>query len=100
VFSSITTVYAFLWDVVFDWGLLRFDSRNAWLRDEISYPALYYYCAVVINAFLRISWILLLAPGYWDALIPWPIAVYVLAVFEVVRFVELIQESHLGSSAN
>lgn len=33
--SSAATVYQLYWDFVKDWGLLQFNSRNPWLRDEL-----------------------------------------------------------------
>jgi len=36
--SGIATVVNTYWDIVMDWGLLRRDSRNPWLRDKLSVP--------------------------------------------------------------
>ncbi|CAI9096328.1 OLC1v1032437C4 [Oldenlandia corymbosa var. corymbosa] len=33
--SSAATVYQLYWDFVKDWGLLQFNSKNPWLRDEL-----------------------------------------------------------------
>jgi len=36
--SGIATVVNTYWDIVIDWGLLRRNSRNPWLRDKLSVP--------------------------------------------------------------
>ncbi|CAF3364269.1 unnamed protein product, partial [Rotaria socialis] len=50
----------FAWDLKMDWGF--FDQRageNWFLRDELVYPQrLYYYLIIIINFFLRYSWII------------------------------------------
>lgn len=33
--SGVTTVYNTYWDIVIDWGLLRKNSNNPWLRDKL-----------------------------------------------------------------
>lgn len=35
VSSVIATVFGTYWDLVVDWGLLRRNSRNPWLRDKL-----------------------------------------------------------------
>lgn len=35
VVSSAATVYQLYWDFVKDWGLLQFNSKNPWLRNEL-----------------------------------------------------------------
>ena len=35
VSSGVATVAATYWDIVFDWGLLRRNSKNPWLRDKL-----------------------------------------------------------------
>ncbi|CAG8587103.1 417_t:CDS:2, partial [Dentiscutata heterogama] len=58
IFSS---TYTFIWDVKMDWSLLQIHSSNYLLRDELGYknPDLY-RVAIVINLFLRFSWVLIL----------------------------------------
>ncbi|KEH37711.1 phosphate transporter PHO1 homolog 9 isoform X2 [Medicago truncatula] len=36
--SGIATVVNTYWDIVIDWGLLRRNSKNPWLRDKLSVP--------------------------------------------------------------
>lgn len=38
LFSIVATVYQVYWDLVVDWGLLRKDSSNKWLRDQLIMP--------------------------------------------------------------
>lgn len=33
--SGVTTIYNTYWDIVIDWGLLRRNSNNPWLRDKL-----------------------------------------------------------------
>ncbi|KAH6761876.1 hypothetical protein C2S52_019309 [Perilla frutescens var. hirtella] len=55
--SGITTIYSTYWDIVVDWGLLRKNSKNRWLRDKllISNKAVY-AVAIVVNILLRLVW--------------------------------------------
>ena len=42
-----------------DWGLLRSTSKGKFgLRENIVFPAYYYYFAIVTNLILRFVWIL------------------------------------------
>lgn len=40
-----------------DWGLFRRNSKFFMLRDNILYPAKYYYIAIPINILLRLTWL-------------------------------------------
>ncbi|GFP90381.1 phosphate transporter pho1 homolog 5 [Phtheirospermum japonicum] len=46
--SGITTIYNTYWDIVRDWGLLRKNAKNKWLRDNllISSKAVYFLAIV------------------------------------------------------
>ncbi|KAK6152596.1 hypothetical protein DH2020_012235 [Rehmannia glutinosa] len=48
--SGITTIYNMYWDIVIDWGLLRKNAKNRWLRDNllISNKAVYFVAIVSI----------------------------------------------------
>ncbi|CAF4186475.1 unnamed protein product [Rotaria sordida] len=50
----------FAWDLKMDWGFFDQHAGENWfLRDEIVYPRrLYYYFVIIINFFLRYSWII------------------------------------------
>ncbi|MCL7026488.1 hypothetical protein MKW94_018002 [Papaver nudicaule] len=57
--SAITAaVIAIYWDLVLDWGLLRRNSKNPWLRDKllVSKKSVY-YIAMVTNVVLRFAWL-------------------------------------------
>ncbi|KAK2413033.1 phosphate transporter PHO1 protein [Trifolium repens] len=55
--SAIATIANTYWDIVIDWGLLRRDSRNPWLRDKLSVPyKCVYFVAMVLNVLLRLAW--------------------------------------------
>lgn len=48
VSSGVATIYATYWDIVIDWGLLRRNSINPWLRDKLLVPNRnVYYVAMV-----------------------------------------------------
>ncbi|XP_024357946.1 phosphate transporter PHO1 [Physcomitrium patens] len=56
--STIATVYQVYWDTVVDWGLLRRDSKNKWLRDELLLERKWmYFASMVLNILLRLAWI-------------------------------------------
>ncbi|KAJ0099417.1 hypothetical protein Patl1_21907 [Pistacia atlantica] len=57
VTSVVATVGATYWDIVLDWGLLRRNSRNPWLRDKLLVPnRSVYFIAIVLNILLRLAW--------------------------------------------
>ncbi|KAK6128840.1 hypothetical protein DH2020_037406 [Rehmannia glutinosa] len=71
--SGITTIYNTYWDIVIDWGLLRKNAKNPWLRDNllISNKAVYFVAIVsnkssflfyvkVVNILLRLVWMQLI----------------------------------------
>lgn len=48
--SVVATVYNTYWDLVCDWGLLRRNSENPWLRDKLLLPHRWmYFLAMVFN---------------------------------------------------
>ncbi|OMO79339.1 hypothetical protein CCACVL1_13742 [Corchorus capsularis] len=55
--SSVATIYNTYWDIVIDWGLLRRDAANPWLRDKLIVPhKAVYFVAMVLNCILRLAW--------------------------------------------
>lgn len=85
VFSALASVFAFAWDVYFDWGLLSKNEENPYLRKEITFPRWFYFFAIGMDAVLRFTWIVLLSPNYWQTFTVAPVIVYGLALFEIVR---------------
>ncbi|CAM8903494.1 unnamed protein product [Rhodiola kirilowii] len=55
--SAIATILNTYWDIVLDWGLLRRNSRNPWLRDKllVSNKSIY-FLAIIANVLLRLAW--------------------------------------------
>lgn len=51
IMSSGATMYQLYWDFVKDWGLLQFNSKNPWLRDELMLRKkfIYYISMVLIS---------------------------------------------------
>lgn len=61
VTQTIATLYAFSWDVLMDWSLFSLQSENYLLRDHLVYNENWiYYAGIVINFFLRSSWVFIL----------------------------------------
>ena len=58
VFSVISSLYAYTWDIKMDWGLLDKDPKeNKFLREEIVYSSRgYYYFAIIEDFVLRFAW--------------------------------------------
>ncbi|KAH7554559.1 hypothetical protein ACOSP7_028017 [Xanthoceras sorbifolium] len=55
--SGVATIANTYWDIVIDWGLLRRNSRNPWLRDKLVIPnRSVYFIAMVLNIILRFAW--------------------------------------------
>jgi hypothetical protein len=53
-FAIVNSVYSGLWDIFMDWSLMQ----NKWLlRDDIVYPAWWYYFSMVSDIALRFQWI-------------------------------------------
>ncbi|KAI9341086.1 EXS family-domain-containing protein, partial [Pilaira anomala] len=60
--SLISSCYTSTWDIKMDWGLLRPNTENFLLRDELVFYKWTYYVAVPINILLRFTWALTLIP--------------------------------------
>ncbi|KAF0904507.1 hypothetical protein E2562_035066, partial [Oryza meyeriana var. granulata] len=43
IVSSVATIYQLYWDFVKDWGLLQFNSKNPWLRNDLILKQKYIY---------------------------------------------------------
>ncbi|KAL2519168.1 Phosphate transporter PHO11 [Abeliophyllum distichum] len=58
VMSSGATLYQLYWDFVKDWGLLQFNSKNPWLRDELMLQKKFiYFFSMGLNLVLRLAWL-------------------------------------------
>lgn len=49
VSSGVATIAATYWDIVIDWGLLRRNSKNPWLRDKLLVPNRSVYFAAMVR---------------------------------------------------
>ena len=52
--SGVATVASTYWDIVIDWGLLRRNSRNPWLRDKLLIPHKSVYFVAIVST-LRVG---------------------------------------------
>ncbi|MCO5547340.1 hypothetical protein L7F22_000789 [Adiantum nelumboides] len=58
VVSTLVAAYQLYWDLYKDWGLLRTDSKNYLLRDELALKnKSLYYASMVLNTILRFAWL-------------------------------------------
>jgi hypothetical protein len=57
VVGLINTGYLLFWDVHMDWNLGYINSKNFFLREKLLYPVFFYYVAIVLNFFLRFTWL-------------------------------------------
>ena len=60
--GTIATLYAYYWDLTQDWALLEPGSKNFLLRNDITFPASFYYGAMIANFLFRVSWAVALFP--------------------------------------
>jgi hypothetical protein len=61
--AIISTVYSFYWDLKIDWGFLQPNSKNLFLRKELSFGRVsYYYTAMIVNLLLRVTWVFSISP--------------------------------------
>ncbi|KMT08421.1 hypothetical protein BVRB_6g140970 [Beta vulgaris subsp. vulgaris] len=83
--SSGATVYQLYWDYVKDWGLLQFDSKNPWLRNELVLRKKFiYYFSMVLNLILRLAWLqTVLHPSFGN--VDYRVIGLFLAALEVIR---------------
>eukprot|EP00479_Gromia_sphaerica_P010522 TRINITY_DN4866_c0_g1_i1.p1 TRINITY_DN4866_c0_g1~~TRINITY_DN4866_c0_g1_i1.p1 ORF type:complete len:412 (-),score=46.73 TRINITY_DN4866_c0_g1_i1:140-1375(-) len=73
---TMSTVYAYIWDLTMDWNLLHkacnsaTTTQNRILRPNIIYPRAFYFWLIISNFFLRFAWIITLVPAdfnpYWS----------------------------------
>ncbi|XAR55870.1 hypothetical protein NMG60_11036101 [Bertholletia excelsa] len=104
VMSSGATVYQLYWDFVKDWGLLQFDSKNPWLRDELMLRQKFiYFFSMGLNLVLRLAWLQTVLHSSFGS-VDYRVTGLFLAALEVVRrgqwnFYRLENE-HLNNAGN
>ena len=79
----VTSAYLIFWDIVMDWDLGHFKSKNFFLRDKLMYPKVYYYIAIVINVILRFTWLYNLFISNGD-----PLKMFVFSILELIRRIQ------------
>jgi hypothetical protein len=80
----IASIYSFCWDVKMDWSLFKLKSVNYLLRDELGFEHHWpYYCAIVLNFILRMSWALLFIDD--NPRSPVQRTVFIIAFCEMIR---------------
>ncbi|GFP98201.1 phosphate transporter pho1 homolog 9 [Phtheirospermum japonicum] len=84
--SGVTTIYNTYWDIVIDWGLLRRDAKNPWLRDKLllSNKAVY-FVAIVVNILLRLVWMQLVLDFHEAPFLHGKAMVAIVACLEIIR---------------
>ncbi|KND02878.1 uncharacterized protein SPPG_01959 [Spizellomyces punctatus DAOM BR117] len=82
IFAS---MYAYAWDVLYDWGLLQKNKYHKYLRKVIVYPPWLYMTSIGVNFLLRLSWVFLLSPNNWGVFNDARILIYVQALLELFR---------------
>ncbi|KAI3799106.1 hypothetical protein L1987_34396 [Smallanthus sonchifolius] len=84
--SGVATIYNTYWDVVKDWGLLRRDSMNPWLRDKLILPyKSVYFVAMVINVILRLAWMQTVLDFHEAPWLHQSTMIFIVASLEIVR---------------
>ncbi|XP_042005224.1 phosphate transporter PHO1 homolog 1-like [Salvia splendens] len=85
IMSSAATVYQLYWDFVKDWGLLQFNSKNPWLRDELMLRHKFiYYFSLGLNLVLRLAWLQTVFHYNFEK-VDYRVTMLFLAALEVVR---------------
>lgn len=55
VTSGFATIISTYWDIVIDWGLLRQNSGNPWLRDKLVLPNKGVYFVAMVRKHVNLS---------------------------------------------
>ncbi|KXS18523.1 EXS-domain-containing protein, partial [Gonapodya prolifera JEL478] len=84
-FCFLSSTYSCTWDIWFDWGLLRANSKHRFLREELMYPPYTYYIAIILNSLLRVTWVFSISPAHWGILVDGRVIAFFLAMLEVFR---------------
>ncbi|KAL8052791.1 hypothetical protein ABFX02_05G027700 [Erythranthe guttata] len=85
IMSTSATVYQLYWDFVKDWGLLQFNSKNPWLRDELVLRKKFiYYFSLGLNLVLRLAWLQTVFHYNFEK-VDYRVTMLFLAALEVVR---------------
>ncbi|KAK3132345.1 hypothetical protein QOZ80_6AG0519830 [Eleusine coracana subsp. coracana] len=83
--GNIATIYQLYWDFVKDWGLLQFNSKNTWLRNDLILKQKYiYFLSMGLNLVLRLAWLqTVIHPNIGS--LDFRVTLFFLAALEVIR---------------
>ncbi|GLT73121.1 hypothetical protein SLA2020_450000 [Shorea laevis] len=85
VISTAATVYQLYWDFVKDWGLLKVNSKNPWLRNELMLrQKTIYYFSMGLNLILRLAWLQTVLHSNFEH-VDYRVTGLFLAALEVIR---------------
>ncbi|KAK6931431.1 EXS, C-terminal [Dillenia turbinata] len=85
IMYSSATVYQLYWDFVKDWGLLQFNSRNPWLRNDLMLRRkIIYYFSMGLNLILRLAWLQTVLHSSFGS-VDYRVTGLFLAALEVIR---------------
>lgn len=85
-FLIFTSTFYYLWDIIIDFDLCHWNSKNFLLRDKLYYPKKYfYYLAMFLDMILRVSWTLTLAPHFFTNFIMKSFMQTVIGILEIFR---------------
>jgi len=65
IVSAVSSVYAYIWDIVMDWGLRPWalPGHLSKAKRPFLYPSWCYYAAGCTNGVARLTWALYISPG-------------------------------------
>eukprot|EP00742_Colponemidia_sp_Colp-10_P014803 GILJ01016859.1.p1 GENE.GILJ01016859.1~~GILJ01016859.1.p1 ORF type:complete len:671 (+),score=67.32 GILJ01016859.1:135-2147(+) len=87
--AFISTVYAYLWDILMDWGLFHRQSKLPCLRETLLYKKTwFYYWAMASNMLLRFSWVLTISPNLFGIDLAPNVFTFMVGVGEIFRRVQ------------
>jgi len=86
IFAVLTSIYTFFWDLKYDWLLLQPGSYRFLLRDRLVYSKSMYYFLIVLNLFLRCSWVLTISNNVVQGFLGSPeVFILLFSFLELVR---------------
>jgi xenotropic and polytropic retrovirus receptor 1 len=81
------TLYAYIWDITMDWGLIRSNPNYPFLRQKILFPEKWYYFAMISNLLLRFAWTLTLFSSsfFSSSIFEMDVIIFALSIMEAYR---------------
>ncbi|XP_057488468.1 phosphate transporter PHO1 homolog 3-like [Actinidia eriantha] len=84
--SGVATIVNTYWDIVIDWGLLRRNSKNPWLREKLLVSNKnVYFVAIVLNVILRLAWMQSVLGFHQAPFLPRTAVIAIVACLEIIR---------------